>query len=654
MAEETKNKSIDPATIEMIEKAAKDGCRIVFDRAETTRPCPIGAEGNCCSICAMGPCRVPLPKGKEETPEQKKARTGVCGATAETIAARNFARKIAAGAAAHSDHGRKVTEMFLATAKGEAPGYEIKDEQKLLQLALELGVTIGDRSNQEIATDIGEILNKEFGKQEGELLFLKKAPLKRQELWRKLGIAPRGIDREVVEIMHRTHMGVDQDYKDLLHSGSRAALADGWGGSMIATELQDIMFGTPAPVLSQINLGVLKEDEVNIIIHGHEPQLAEMLAVTSQDSELIEYAKSKGAKGINLAGMCCTANEILMRHGVPIAGNFLQQELAIVTGALEAMVVDVQCIMQGLADVAQCYHTKIITTDSRAKIQGATHMEFDEHNAYESAKNIIRTAIDNFPNRGKNIHIPKQKTDLIAGFCHETINYLLGGMFRASYRPLNDNIINGRIRGVAGVVGCNNPRVTHDDVHVTMVKELIKNDVLVLQTGCSAMALAKAGLMVPEAAAEYAGEGLASVCETVGIPPVLHLGACVDNSRILIAATAMVKDGGLGDDISDLPAAGAAPEWMSEKAISIGQYFVASGVYTVFGVTWPTTGSKEVTDFLFKDMEELYGGMWDFEPDAIKAAHKMIEHIDKKRKALGIDKARERVLYDMAMRRELE
>ena len=423
---------------------------------------------------------------------------------------------------------------------------------------------------------------------------------------------------------------------------------------MIATELQDVMFGNPAPVASQINLGVLKEDEVNIIIHGHEPQLAEMLAVVCQDKEMIEYAKSKGAKGINLAGMCCTANEVLMRHGVPIAGNFLQQELAIVTGALEAMVVDVQCIMQGLVNVAQCYHTKVITTDERAKIDGATHMEFDDRNAEESAKAIVRAAIDNFPNRGKNVVIPKEKSDLIAGFSHETINYLLGGLFRASYRPLNDNIINGRIRGVAGVVGCNNARVTHDDIHITLVKELLKNDVLVISTGCGAMACAKAGLMVPEAAAEYCGEGLASVCEAVGIPPVLHLGACVDNSRILIAATAMVKDGGLGDDISDLPAAGAAPEWMSEKAIAIGQYFVASGVFTVFGATWPTTGSKEVTDYLFKGHEDIYGGKWAFEPDPVKMARLMIAHIDNKRKALGIDKARERVLYDMEMRRELD
>jgi len=651
---EKENKSIDPATNEMIEKAASDGCSVVFDRAESMKPCPIGSVGSCCKNCSMGPCRVPLAKGKEETPEEKRKRRGVCGATAETIAARNFARMVAGGAAAHSDHARKVTETFLAVARGEAPGYQIKDEQKLLQLALDLGVEIGERSNDEIAVDIGEIAMKEFGRQEGEILFLKRAPLKRQELWRKQGVAPRGIDREIVEIMHRTHMGVDQDYKSLLKQAVRTSLADGWGGSMIATELQDVMFGTPAPVLGRINLGVLREDEVNLIIHGHEPQLAEMLAVVAQDPQIVEYARSKGATGINLAGMCCTANEILMRHGIPIAGNFLQQELAIVTGVLDAIVVDVQCIMQGLADVAQCYHTKVITTDPRARIEGAMHIEFNEHNAAEIARDIIRTAIDNFPNRGGSIRVPQQETDLIAGFSHETINYLMGGLFRASYRPLNDNIINGRIRGVAGVVGCNNARVTHDSGHVAMVKELIKNDVLVLQTGCSAMACAKAGLMLPEAAAEYAGEGLASVCEAIGIPPVLDLGSCVDNARILVAATMMVKDGGLGDDVSDLPVAGAGPEWMSEKAISIGQYFVGSGIFTVFGVNWPTLGSKEVTDFLFKDFEELYGGMWAFEADPIRAAQLMIEHIDKKRKALGIDKARERILYDMEMRRELD
>ncbi|MGB9698336.1 MAG: anaerobic carbon-monoxide dehydrogenase catalytic subunit [Thermodesulfobacteriota bacterium] len=652
MAEE---KSADRATLELLTKAKNDKVSTVFDRAEEMKPCPIGAEGSCCKNCAMGPCRVPAPKKKAETEAEKAKRRGICGATAETIAARNFVRMIAAGTSAHSDHARGVAELFLATAKGEVPGYEIKDEQKLYQVALDLGVEIGDRPVKEIAIEVGEKCLAEFGKQHGELLFLKRAPLKRQELWRKLGIAPRGIDREVVELMHRTHMGVDQDYRNLLLQGSRCALADGWGGSMISTELQDILFGNPVPIVGKINLGVLKEDEVNVVMHGHEPLLPELMVVAAQDPELQAYAKSKGAKGINLAGMCCSANEVLMRHGIPVAGNFLQQELAIITGAVEAMVVDVQCEMQSLADIAKCYHTKVITTNPRAKMQGAMHIEFDEHHGPEIAKKILREAIDNFPNRNKKaVLIPSAAHEMVVGFSHETINYLLGGLFRASYRPLNDNIINGRIRGVAGVVGCNNCRTGHDSGHLTMIKELIKNNVIVLTTGCSAMACGKAGLLTPEAAYQYCGPGLAEVCEAVGIPPVLHMGACVDNSRILMAATAVVKDGGLGDDISDLPAAGAAPEWMSEKAIAIGQYFVASGVFTVFGVTFPITGSEEMCKLLFEEMEDIVGGKWAFEPDPEKAAKLMIAHIDKKRKALGLDKARERILYDMAMRRELD
>lgn len=645
MEKATTKRSADPSACELLNRCSEEKLVLSWDRYEAQQPsCGFGSQGICCRICAMGPCRI-----------GKKAQAGVCGATADTIAARNFARMIAAGTAAHSDHGRSVAEVFLLTAEGKIPGYEIKDEQKLYQLALDLEIEIGKKPVKEIALEVGKKLLAEFGRQEGELRFIKRAPLKRQEIWRKLGITPRGIDREVVEIMHRTNMGVDQDIDNLMLQGSRCALADGWGGSMIATELQDVMFGTPVPRTSAANLGVLREDEVNIVIHGHEPLLSEMIVAASRSQEMRELARKVGARGINLAGICCTANEMLMRHGIPIAGNFLHQELAIVTGAVEAMIVDVQCIMQGLAELSQCFHTKLITTSSKAKITGALHLEFDEHDALKTARKIVQTAVENFPNRRKaRVCIPDKTCGMVVGFSHETINYLLGGMFRASYKPLNDNIINGRIRGIAGVVGCNNPRVEQDSAHLAMVRELIKNDVIVLSTGCGALACGKAGLLTPESAREFAGPGLAEICETVGIPPVLHMGSCVDNSRILMAATAVVKQGGLGDDISDLPAAGAAPEWMSEKAISIGQYFVASGVFTVFGVTFPITGSQGMKDLLFERMEKSLGGKWAFEPDPIKAAQIMIEHIDKKRKALGLDKSRERVLYDMSMRRELE
>ncbi|MBL6971333.1 MAG: anaerobic carbon-monoxide dehydrogenase catalytic subunit, partial [Desulfobacterales bacterium] len=611
--------------------------------------------------CAMGPCRLPMPKAGIEGEDTRK---GLCGATPNTIAARNFARMVAAGAAAHSDHGRAVAEVFLSVARKETTDYTIKSPERLLQIAPYFGVDIMveqdgeqvDRDFDEIALEVAKKALAEWGKPEGELAYLKRAPAPLYERWKKLGVLPRNIDREIVEIMHRTHMGVDQDYKNIIKQCTRASLADGWGGSMIGTDLQDVMFGAPTPLQSEANMGIMKEDHVNIIIHGHEPILSEMIVAASQSADMIDYAKSKGAKGIQLGGICCTGNEILQRHGVPQAGTFLQQELAIITGACDAMVVDVQCVFQNLANVAKCFHTKLITTHPIAKMEqdNVIHIEFDEHHAMEDAKRIVTMAIDNLANRKAEVMIPKHKNAQIAGFGVESIEYHLGGTFRGSYYTLNDNIINGRIRGVAGVVGCNNARTKHNEEHITIIKELIKNDVLVLTTGCSAIACGAHGLLTPETAQVFCGPGLAEVCETVGIPPVLHMGSCVDNSRILLAATEVVKAGGLGNDICDAPLAGSAPEWMSEKAISIGQYVVASGIYTVFGYHMPLDGAPEFRDYLYKELENIYGGMWDCEPDPIKHAHKMIAHIDKKRKALGIDKARERVLMDMADRQALE
>jgi carbon-monoxide dehydrogenase catalytic subunit len=369
--------------------------------------------------------------------------------------------------------------------------------------------------------------------------------------------------------------------------------------------------------------------------------------------EMQELAKKQGAKGINIAGICCTANEVLMRHGIPVAGNFLQQELAIITGAVEAMIVDVQCVWQSLSTIAACFHTDIITTSKKCKIPGAVHIEFDEHDAINTAKKIVERAILNFKNRKKEVLIPQESTELIAGFTHEYVNYMLGGRFRASYRPLNDNIINGRIKGVVGVVGCNNPKVKHDEVHVEVVRELIANDILVVQTGCSALACAKAGLLLPDAAVEYAGKGLGEVCEAVGMPPVLHCGSCVDNSRILAACAAMVHEGGLGDDVSKLPVVGIAPEWMSEKAIAIGHYVVASGIFTIFGATYPVTGSDVAKEMVFEKYEELVGAKFALAVKPSEIVNLTIDHINKKRKALGIDKPPARVLYDMEMRREL-
>jgi carbon-monoxide dehydrogenase catalytic subunit len=621
----------DPAAQEMLIRADDLGIGTAFSRADDMVPCNIGAAGMCCKICGMGPCRL-----------TKDGQTGVCGATIDTIQARNFIRAVAAGAAAHSDHGRDMAFTLKAVANGETEGYILRDVAKLRIVAQENGISIEGRSPNEIANELADLYIAQFGQQKGRVCVTKRAPAKRQALWEETGVMPRGVDREVVEALHRTHIGDDQDPEHILQHAIRTALADGWGGSLIATDVSDILFGTPAPILGQANLGVLKDNMVNVVVHGHEPTLSQMIVAASQDPEIIEYAQAAGAEGVNLSGICCTANEILMRQGIPAAGNFLHQELAILTGAVEAMIVDVQCIMQALVDLASNFHTKVITTSPKVQIKGATHIQFDEHKALTIAKQILKVAIDNYKNRGKT-HIPQIKEDLIPGFSHEYINYMLGGSYRASFRPLNDAIMTGRIRGVAAVVGCNNPRSKQDYLHTYVTQELLKQDVLVVETGCGAIASAKLGLLLGEAGLDKVGPGLREICETVGIPPVLHMGSCVDNSRILTVLTQMVEEGGLGDDIDQVPAVGLAPEWMSEKALSIGSYCVASGAYVIFGGSSPVSGMPDrvadsdiVLNYLSDGWEKLYGGKMEFIADPDVMIQKTIEHIDKKRAALGL------------------
>lgn len=630
---EIKDYSTDPAAQEMLIHAEELGIGTAFTRADNMVPCNIGGAGMCCKQCGMGPCRL-----------TKSGDVGVCGATIDTIQARNLTRAIAAGGAAHSDHGRDMAFLLKATAEGKAQGYSIRDVAKLRTVAGYYGIKVEGRAPNEIANELADLYIGQFGQQRGEIVPAKRAPKKRQQVWREQNVWPRGVDREVVEALHRTHIGDDQEPAHILNHAIRTALSDGWGGSMIATDISDILFGTPAPILGQANLGVIKEDMVNVVIHGHEPSLSEMLVAVSQDPEIIAYAKAAGATGIQLSGICCTANETLMRQGIPAAGNFLHQELSILTGAVEAMVVDVQCIMQALVTLAQSFHTKIITTSPKVMVKGATHIEFDEHKAVTIAKDILKVAIDNFKNReSAKVRIPQIKEDLIPGFSHEYINYMLGGSYRASFRPLNDAIMTGRIRGVAAIVGCNNPRSSQDYLHNVVVKELLKQDVLVVQTGCGAISSAKLGLMLGEAGLSEVGNGLREICETVGIPPVLHMGSCVDNSRILTVLTQMVEDGGLGDDIDQVPAVGLAPEWMSEKALTIATYVVASGGYVIFGGASPVSGmpgrvndSDEVLNYISEGWEKIYGGKLEFIAEPAEMIRKTLEHIDKKRAALGL------------------
>ena len=618
-----KKMSINADTQAMLEVARKNGIETVWDRLEKQQPqCGYCNLGTSCRICTMGPCRVdPFGDGPQK---------GVCGADADIIVARNLARMIAAGASSHSDHGRDILETLHMVGEGKTDVYTITDSEKLKRLATEYGIPTDGKNDQEIAKDLAWEMMEDYGMRRDKLPMGKRAPLARQELWDKTGVYPRGIDRENVEMLHRTHMGVDNDWVNILLHAVRTSLSDGWGGSMVATDLSDTLFGTPTPKMSQMNLGVLKSDHVNIILHGHNPMLSEVIVVAAQDPEMIKLAKEKGTKGINLAGVCCTGNEVLMRKGIPMAGNHLMQELVIMTGAVEAMVVDYQCIMPAVTETAKCFHTKVISTFDKAKFPGAEHISFDPTRGLEIGKQIVRTAIENFDNRvQERVYIPVEPVQMMTGFSIEAILGALGG----TPQPLIDAIVQGQIRGAVGIVGCNNPKIKQDLGHTELTKRLIENDILVVVTGCTTVADGKAGLMVPEAA-DLAGPGLSAVCKALGIPPVLHLGSCVDNTRILVLAAALANT--LGVDISALPLAGSAPEWYSEKAVAIGTYVVGSGIFTVLGIAPPIFGSPNIVKLLTEGLEGVFGATFAVEPDPNRAAVLIRRHIEKKRAGLGL------------------
>ena len=612
----------------LLETAAKVGADTWQLRVKNQTPhCKFGEQGVCCRICAMGPCRI--------TP---KAPRGICGCDAHGIVARNYVRFTAGGASAHSDHGREICHTLHTVSPDGA--YKVKDPDKLLRIAKEWGVETEGKDIYDLAHEMAELALLEYGKPFGTQNFIKRAPQHTQEIWAREGIEPRAIDREVTTCMHMTHMGCSSDPKALVRQALRTGLADGWGGSMAGTEFSDVLLGTPKVMETEANLGVMKVDEVNIIVHGHDPSLSEMICEYADDPEMIAYAKSVGAKGINIAGVCCTSNEVTMRRGIPMAGNFLQQEAVVLTGACEAIVVDVQCIFPALAPLSKCFHTKFITTSEITRIPGAEHIPFSPETAADSAKAIVKAAIDNFKNRKPElVYIPEAKQKATVGYSVEQIVKTLDGVTNSQVDetgttlPLVKCITSGVLRGAVAMVGCNNPRQRHDELHVELMKKLIANDIVVILTGCSAQAAAKAGLM-DKRAKDLCGAGLKRVCELADIPPVLHMGSCVDISRMMILASEIAKDAGL--NISQLPVVGCAPEWMSEKAVSIGNYVVATGIDTFLGVAPQVTGSSEVVELLTGGLEDWVEASFTVETDLDKLGDAMIERIEEKRAALGI------------------
>ncbi len=622
---------MEAATNSLLENGKKVGADSWQQRVKNQTPhCGFGEAGTCCRICSMGPCRI--------TP---KSPRGICGCDVHGIVGRNFLRFTAGGSATHSDHGREICHTLYQTSPDG--NYKVKDPEKLIRIAKEWGVETEGVDIYDLAHQIAEMALLEYGKPFGVQRFLKRAPEHTQKLWHEAGIEPRAIDREVSTALHMTHMGCSSLAEALIHQSLRCGLSDGWGGSMAGTEFSDVLFGTPKPVDTTANIGVMEKDMVNIVVHGHDPSLSEMVVYYANDPEMIALAKSVGAKGINICGVCCTANEVAMRHGIPMAGNFLTQENVVLTGACEAIVVDVQCIFPALGPLSKCFHTKFITTSNIARMPDSEFIHFSAANAGENAKAIVKMAIENFKNRDQSlVNIPKQVSKARVGYSVEAIKKTLDTVANSQLdefgttKPLIECIHSGVLRGAVAMVGCNNPKVRPDSAHIQLMKYLLENDVILIVSGCAAQAAAKAGLMDPEIAKEYCGDGLKRVCELANIPPVLHMGSCVDISRMMVLAADISKDWGI--PISQLPLVGCAPEWMSEKAVSIGNYVVATGIDTFLGVDPYTKGSSEVTALLQGEhgIKDWVEANYTVELDIDKLGQRMLDRIEEKRAALGI------------------
>lgn len=632
--EKLAGRSMDPAVREMIVKAENDGVETIWDRLDKMDPqCGFGDLGLCCRHCLQGPCRI-NPFGEPQR--------GICGATADTMVARGLDRAIAAGTAAHSGHAKHLAHTLKKMARGEAKDYQIKDSGKLRAVATRHGIAVEGRDDMEIAFDVAEAALADFHEKDTPVMWAATTVTPgRVKVLSELGLVPKGIDHEISEIMHRTLYGVDADPVNLLLGGMRCSVAD-LAGCYMGTDLADILFGTPQPVVSEANLGTIKSDAVNVALHGHNPVLSDIIVTVAK--EMAEEAKAAGATGINLVGICCTGNEIMMRHGIPSCTHSVSQEMALLTGALDAMVVDYQCIMPSMATVAECSGTPLITTMNMAKIPGATHLQFAEETGVENARTALRMAIDAFSRRkGKPVTIPDIKQTVVAGFSTETI---VGALAKLNgddpLKPLLDNIVVGNIRGVCLFAGCNNAKVSQDKNFITIARRLLKENVLVLATGCGAGALMRHGFLDPANTADLCGDGLKAVLTAIGeanglggpLPPVLHMGSCVDNSRAVAVAVAVANQ--LGVDTDKLPVVASAAEAVSEKAVSIGTYAVAAGLPTHVGVMLPVLGSPLVTQILTEKVKDLTGGYFIVELDPEAAADKLLAAIDERRAGLGL------------------
>ncbi|MFZ3384016.1 MAG: anaerobic carbon-monoxide dehydrogenase catalytic subunit [Candidatus Methanoperedens sp.] len=627
------------ATSEMIRHAHVLGIETIFDRngnystGECKKAkCNFGSRGICCKQCMLGPCRI-----------SGRSLKGTCGASADTIVARNLLMMIGRGTAAHSSHALHVASTLLKTIRNNT-SFKIKEPIKLESIARKINCS--ELDIKAMGTAVAELAISDIMGDQEHMRFARSyyPPDVFREL-SNLRVMHGSIGRELLDSGHETSMGTMADPTEFILHAARLGVAD-ISSLIISAELQDVLFGTPKIFSSKIGFNVLEKDKVNVVIHGHVPLLSEKIIEFSEDPRLLEKARSLGANGINIVGCCCTGNDALMRHGIPVAGSNIHQELIIATGLAEAVVVDVQCIYPNIENVAKHFHTKIISTMKEARFESAQHIPFDDENADDAAKSILIAAIENFPKRGK-IFLPGEKShDLMAGFSVENILGVLAAINpKDPFKPLIESIKSGDINGIVLMAGCISPEMTESS-QVIIAKELLKQNVLVFTTGCAAQACARGDLLTPEATMEFAGDKLKGVLKSLGdaaglgkpLPPVWHFGGCVDNSRVIILAIALAQKMGLS--LKDMPIAASASDWVAEKAAAIGTGAIALGITVHLGRAPPILGGPEVVTLLTKKSEELFGARFIIEEDPIKASKLLLLHIGNAREKLGLSSVR--------------
>lgn len=612
----------DPAVREMLLRMQEMGAETVFDRFDKQQPqCSFGIAGICCKNCYMGPCRI-----------TKKSPRGVCGADADVIVARNMLRAVAAGAAAHGARGRE-SMLALKRASEGSLALPIEGEEKVKAVCKAYGLETEGKTLAQLAGEVADILLEDLsrtlpGPHKTLTAF---APKERAEVWEALDILPISVYHEVFESLHRTSTGTDGDWKNIMKQFLRTGVAFAWTSCLGSSIAMDCLYGLPKRRKTMMNLGALKKGFVNIAVHGHSPLLVSEIVRLGQSQEYQEKARRAGADGIQFYGICCSGLSAMYRYGgvIPLS-NAVGAELVLGTGALDLWVADVQDVFPSIMEVAKCFRTVVVTTSDSARLPGAEHYGFDHHHSNlgemrELAEKILNRALESHQDRENvPVFIPKYEVETEVGFSAEFAAERFG------MDTIGKALEEGEILGIVNLVGCSNPRIVYEKAVLEVADILLQNNVLIMTNGCASFPLMKLGYCSQKALAQT-GERLRAFLKDV--PPVWHMGECLDNARASALFSQVAAR--TGRAIKELPYAFVSPEWSNEKGICASLAFRLLGMNSYHCVYAPTQGSEKVTEFMAHGTKPLLGSEMIVDVDPTELANRIVEDLKEKRRKLG-------------------